>query len=195
MIDFIVPSIGRPTLKRALESLINQTNPDWKCYVGFDGLTEDQVDSNILVNDSRITYFYLGEKLGTTSHHGNAGEVRNKIISLIDKPNPWTAFLDDDDSLSPIYIDLLKLNITKTDPVDCYVFRMNHNNNIIPEPNLEHIVQNNVGISFCVKTSFMYNHNIKFENDNAEDFKFLKNIEQVKGIIKLLPYVTYFVGR
>jgi hypothetical protein len=52
-----------------------------------------------------------------------------------------------------------------------------------------------VGISFCVKTGFIYKNNIKFENDNAEDFKFLKNIEQSKGIIKILPYVTYFVGR
>lgn len=195
MIDFIVPSIGRPTLKRALESLVNQTDPDWNCYVGFDGLTKDQVDSNILVDDPRINYLYLGEKLGTSSYHGNAGEVRNKIISLIDKPNPWLGFLDDDDSLSAIYLDLLRLSISKSELVDCYVFRMNHNNTIIPEPNLNQVIQNHVGISFCVKSIFVNTHNIRFQNDNAEDFKFLKSIEDSKGIIKILPYVTYFVGR
>ena len=64
MIGFVIPSIGRETITYTLESLINQTNPNWKCYVGFDGKKKSDIDSSILISDERIKYFYFGEKLG-----------------------------------------------------------------------------------------------------------------------------------
>jgi hypothetical protein len=193
MIDFIIPSVGRPTLKNSLQSLINQTNPEWKAFVGFDGLSEDQVDKSILINDDRITYFYLEDKLGTSSFHGNAGQVRNKILSLIDSQSAWSGFLDDDDTLSPYYIEILKSAIIK-EYHDCYVFRMNHNGKIIPPLDLNTIIQNHVGISFVVNTSFINEKNILFYNDNAEDFKYLLELSKHDGSIKILPFVGYFVG-
>lgn len=193
MIDFIVPSIGRNTITRSLNSLISQTNPDWNCYVGFDGMKESDVDKNLLLEDNRIHYLFLGEKLGTSSFHGNAGKVRNKIIASIENPSEWIGFLDDDDSLSHYYIEILKNELNKED-YDCFVFRMNHNGNIIPPFEMQNLVQNHVGISFCVKTKFIKDTGIKFENNNAEDFMFLSEIFNHKGRIKLLPYVGYFVG-
>jgi glycosyltransferase involved in cell wall biosynthesis len=194
MIDFIVPSIGRPTIKRSLESLLLQTNPNWNCYVGFDGLEQKNVSNQLLIKDSRIQYLYLKEKLGSSSFHGNAGLVRNKIISSIEKPSTWIGFLDDDDTLSKHYIDLLTKEIEK-DECDCYIFRMDLNGTIIPEMNLNTIIQNHVGISFCVKRDFIVSHNILFKNDNAEDYKFLESIGNAGGKIKILPFITYFVGR
>ena len=72
MIDFVIPSVGRPTLMRSVKCLINQgtffrpKEPQWKAYVGFDGLSEEQVDQRILINDDRVTYLYSKEKLGVT---------------------------------------------------------------------------------------------------------------------------------
>lgn len=192
MIDFIIPSIGRPTLKNSLQSLLNQSNPEWKAYVGFDGLREEQIDKNILIEDERITYFYLHEKLGTFSFHGNAGQVRNKIMSLINQRNPWTGFLDDDDAISQCYIEILQNEINK-EHKECYVFRMNHNGKIIPPFEIDTIIQNHVGISFAVNTNFIIENNIKFCNDNAEDFKFLLELSNVKGNIKILPFIGYYV--
>ena len=193
MIDFIIPSVGRLTLKKSLESLINQTNPNWRAYVGFDGLNEDQIDKNILIEDDRIIYFYLPQKLGTSSFHGNAGQVRNKIISLINQRNQWTGFLDDDDTISKHYLEILE-NEIKKEYYDCYVFRMDNNGSIIPPLDVNTLIQNHVGISFASNTSFLNENNIVFCNDNAEDFKFLMEISKYNGDIKILPFICYYVG-
>ena len=51
MIDFIIPSIGRETILRSCESVMKQTDDQWNAYVGFDGLSEEQVNNDLLVND------------------------------------------------------------------------------------------------------------------------------------------------
>lgn len=192
MIDFIVPSVGRETLPNSCNSLLNQTNPNWKCYVGFDGLNESQVSNELLVEDSRINYLYLPEKLGTSEFHGNAGRVRNKITDSIETRSDWTGFLDDDDTLSQYYVEILNNEVQK-EKYDCYVFRMNHNGIIIPPYDMDTLQQNYVGISFCVNTEFLVNNNISFVNNNAEDFLFLQSIMEHGGKIKILPFVGYFV--
>lgn len=192
MIDFIIPSIGRETIKRSCESVMNQTDPYWNAYVGFDGLSEEQVDKNLLVDDFRIHYLYLKEKLGVSDFHGNAGRVRNKIIESIEYPSEWIGFLDDDDSLSQFYVEILHKEIEKEDH-DCFVFRMNDNGNIIPPFSMNELKQNHVGISFCVKRDFIMKHNIRFENNNCEDFLFLKQLMEHSAKIKILPVIGYFV--
>lgn len=192
MIDFIVPSVGRETLPNSCNSLLNQTAPNWKCYVGFDGLNKSQVSNALLVEDSRINYLYLPEKLGTSEFHGNAGRVRNKIMESIETRSEWTGFLDDDDTLSQYYVEILN-NEVQREKYDCYVFRMNHNGNIIPPYDMDTLQQNYVGISFCVNTEFLVNNNISFVNNNAEDFLFLQSIMEHAGKIKILPFVGYFV--
>ena len=155
MINFIVPSVGRSTLKNTLESLINQTNPNWECWVGFDGLSEDQIDQSILVYDDRIHYLYLKEKLGAFTHNGNAGEVRNYLISQISNDYDWIGFVDDDDTLREYYVEKLdeELNNNK---FDCCVFRMVSGESIIPPLEIEdQILQGFVGISFCVNKKFI----------------------------------------
>ena len=49
LITFIIPSIARLTLIRTVESLKNQTNPNWRSIVIYDGV--DGPD----FNDERIT--------------------------------------------------------------------------------------------------------------------------------------------
>ncbi len=197
MIAFVIPSIGRYTLTHTLNSLIQQTNPNWKCFVGFDGKNEDDIESSLLIHDPRISYFYLNEKLGNDKeHHGNAGEVRNKIIGNIDDEIEWIAFVDDDDTLSRFYVEIFELEKSKQD-FDCCVFRMRYdinNEKVIPPLDMNHLAQNFVGISFCVNKKFMNNHNLMFRNSNCEDYIFLKSIEENKGKIRISPHITYNVN-
>ena len=196
MISFVIPSVGRDTLKYSLESLINQTEVNWECVVGFDGKTESDIDKSILVNDKRIKYLYLSEKMGESNHHGNAGLVRNSIIECVDDSTEWIGFLDDDDTISKFYIEILNLEKTKAE-FDCCVFRMRYdkdNQKVIPPFGMNYLQQNYVGISFCVRKKFVDDHKIKFVNSNSEDFKFLNEIHDSGGKIYISSHVTYNVN-
>ena len=196
MISFVIPSVGRDTLKYSLESLINQTEVNWQCVVGFDGKTESDIDKSILVDDKRIKYLYLSEKMGESNHHGNAGLVRNSIIECVDDSTEWIGFLDDDDTISKFYIEILNLEKTKGE-FDCCVFRMRYdkdNQKVIPPFGMDYLQQNYVGISFCVRKKFVDDHKIKFVNSNSEDFKFLKEIHDSGGKIHISSHVTYNVN-
>ena len=56
LITFIIPTIGRHTLSKTLDSLINQTNPNWKAIVIFDGITStiQNTDPRIRIIESPI---------------------------------------------------------------------------------------------------------------------------------------------
>lgn len=192
MINFVIPSVGRPTLKNTLQSLITQTNPNWKCWVGFDGLDENQVDHSILIDDPRIHYLYTSKKRGTFTSNGNAGEVRNYIMSNIDDENEWIGFVDDDDTLTSDYVEKFfeELNCNE---FDCCVFRMVSGGNIIPPLEMNEIVQNHVGISFCVNKKFINEKEIKFANSCSEDYNFLEKINSAGGSIYISKYITYNV--
>ena len=49
IITFIIPTIGRTTLTRTVNSLINQTNSEWNAIIIFDGIEK------IEFPDKRIT--------------------------------------------------------------------------------------------------------------------------------------------
>jgi glycosyltransferase involved in cell wall biosynthesis len=192
MITFVVPSIGRQTLKRSLESLINQKNKNWKCIVGFDGISEELVNKDLLLDDPRINYLYFNEKIGQSAEHGNGGMVRNRIMNHID--TEWIGFLDDDDCLYENYID--ELHLCNPNDLDCIVFRMRYENNqslILPPPGMDIIAQNLVGISFAVRNDFIKNRGIEFINSNSEDFNFLSSIISNDARLKISESVTYLV--
>jgi glycosyltransferase involved in cell wall biosynthesis len=196
MIGFVIPSIGRSTIKYSIQSLLDQTIQDWKCVVGFDGKCENDIDKSLITMDDRIKYVYFSEKMGASAHHGNAGLVRNSIINHLDDDTEWIGFLDDDDTLSKFYIEILELEKIKY-KFDCCVFRMRYdkdNQRVIPPFEMNHLQQNYVGISFCVNKKFIEKNNIKFTNDNAEDFKFLKEIYDRGGKIHISSHVTYNVN-
>lgn len=200
MINFVIPSIGRSTLKNTLQSLIDQTNTNWQCWVGFDGLDKSQVDQSILVYDDRIHYLYLKEKLGIFGFNsginhtiGNAGFVRNYIISnIFGNDYEWIGFVDDDDTLRPYYIEKLQEEIDYT-YFDCCIFRMKCGELIIPPIGMIEVVQNSVGISFCVQKKFIVDNNINFLNSSSEDYAMLETINNYGGIIYMSEYVTYNV--
>lgn len=206
MIDFVIPSMGRSTLNRTLNSIIDQNflfseDKSWKAYVGFDGISEEEIDKTKLVQNEDVEYLFFPKKIGSISEYGigNAGEVRNEIIKKVNSSNEWIGFLDDDDTITRYYMDSLAIEIQKykDEPFDVCVFRMRGDisgNNIIPPLDLQEIEKEKVGISFCVKKNYLLGKNIKFSNSNYEDYEYLMQLKKSGAKVVISNYVTYNVG-
>jgi len=181
-ITFIIPTIGRKTLENSINSLLNQTITGWKAIVIFDG-----VSPTININDNRIKIIQI-EKLGL--HINSAGNVRNYGISLAN--SKWIAFLDDDDIISFDYIETFYKELKIYPDLDVLIFRMKQNNRIIPKLSTDNFYICDVGISFIMNKD-IYNNNLKFIPDGAEDFLYLNKIRNSNYKIIISPYVKYFV--
>lgn len=209
MIDFVIPSMGRSTLIKTLSSIQNQQflfgkDQNWNVYVGFDGLEEGDVDPRIKIENKKFKYFYFKDKVGRVGEYGigNAGLVRNEIISKLESSNEWIGFVDDDDTISPYYIDSLSIEVEKSQsfesskPIDVVIFRMRtdmSSKNIIPPLGLDQLVEDKVGISFCVNKKFLRKSGVKFINDIREDYKFLMSLKEAGANIVFSPYIVYNV--
>jgi glycosyltransferase involved in cell wall biosynthesis len=189
-ITFIIPTIGRESLKRSIQTLLNQDDNDWECIVIFDG-----VKKNIEINfeeDTRIKIFEI-DKIGGSSDDvkSTSGLVRNFGIEKSGE-SEWIGFLDDDDCLSPDYISKLKKEIEMNEDIEVCIFRMAYSNKyILPTKDDRNINRFRVGISFAIKKYIT--EKVSFTNNPFEDFLYLKNVQYKKYKIVISSYVTYFV--
>lgn len=184
-ITFIIPTIGRDSLKESLNTIINQDDNDWNAVIIFDG-----IKNNIEINDPRIKILEI-DKIGNEKIKNSAGLVRN--IGIKNAINTeWIGFLDDDDYLSSDYISNLKKEILLNNQIEVCIFRMAYENKcVLPTKFDKNIIKNKVGISFCVKKYIATT--ILFNNNPYEDYLFLKEAQHKKYKIIISSYVTYFV--
>jgi len=188
LITFIIPTIGRDTLSKSIYSLINQTKNKWYAIVVFDGIKNNLKDILIL-NDKRIKFIELDEKKGNGIN--SAGLVRNYGMALV--KTAWIAFLDDDDTLSPKYIETFYKEYELYPNIDVLIFRMKLENRIVPKIGCNNFELCDVGISFIMKTSIFQEHDLCFVADGAEDYLYLDKIRTNGYNMMISPYVTYFV--
>lgn len=188
LITFIIPTINRSTLINTLESLEKQTDPNWKAICVFDNIIPGDNIKLKLESDSRFKYIVLSEKLG--KDRNSAGMVRNIGIEKAD--TEWIGFVDDDDTLTPYYVQRLKEELVVSPDIECIIFRMCLDNNIFPTTNAIDFEKGQVGISFCYKLK-LFNENLKFIPDSFEDFLLLNRIRSNKKNILISPYITYLV--
>jgi len=181
-ITFIIPTIGRKSLKNSITSLLNQTIVDWQAIIIFDG-----VKSNININDNRIKIVEI-EKLGININ--SAGNVRNYGISLCD--TQWIAFLDDDDIIDIDYIETFYKELNLNYDLDVLIFRMKQENRIIPKLFTNNFYMCDVGISFIIKKK-IYDDGLKFIPNGIEDFEYLNRIRNNNYKIIISPYIKYYV--
>jgi len=178
-ITFIIPTIGRITLLDAINSLIEQDDPNWKAIIIFDG-----IEKNIEINDDRITIVEINKQ-------NNAGLVRNIGFQYV-KDSEWIGFLDDDDYLSNNYISRLKEEININNTIEVCIFRMSYPNKfILPMATDRNIIRNRVGISFAIKKYI--SESIFFKDSYYEDFYYLKELQMKKYKILISSYVCYFI--
>jgi len=181
-VTFIIPTIGRETLSLTLQSLKNQTITNWKAIVIFDG-----IEPNISETDPRITIIKTPIKLG--QGYNSAGLVRNYGIKFVN--TEWVAFVDDDDSITPNYMESF-LSELWLDP-DVIIFRMTLDDRVCPSIDSTNFFIKDVGISFAVKTELV--SKFIFIPSIEEDFEFLDKVRLKKYKIVLSPYITYSVNK
>lgn len=183
-VTFIIPSKGRETLKRTLDSLIAQTDPDWDAVVVFDGFPASRLPE---VDDPRIFSVSLITKMGE-GHF--AGYVRNYGFGLT--RGQWLGFVDDDDRLDHQYVSWLK---QEADGHDMIVFRMIYppeaGGGVLPVDNL--LGAYKVGISFAVRSRFQLQRDVWFEAEEFEDWYFIERCQQRGAKIKVSPRIAYYV--
>lgn len=180
-ITFVIPSLSRPTLKRTVDSLINQSNPNWKCVIIYDGVDGPTFE------DSRICTHKINKTGNNSKPMGESGLVRNFGINKSD--TEWIGFLDDDDT---IHHDYVKTLLEKYSEKDFVVWRMkNPYGLVIPRWEKNELVLNNVGISFCYKNKFK---DLLFDkNINGEDFYFVEKLLNKTKNYVITDEVFYFI--
>lgn len=150
-VTFVIPSLNRPSLVRAIDSIIAQTDKEWECIVVFDGLYE-KIEVPRKYKD-KINLVY-------NEHLGQAGFIRN--IGIQHVHTPWIAFLDDDDTIEPTYVAKLREYTTKDPDLKVVYFSIRWaNGEFSPHPH-EDVGMHNGCISYAVKLSLIKEHNLAF---------------------------------
>jgi glycosyltransferase involved in cell wall biosynthesis len=179
-ITFIIPSINRPSIINAVNSLLNQTNPNWVCIIIYDGVDGFKFD------DDRIKIVVTEKLGGSSSFHGISGLVRNVGLNMVN--TNWIGFLDDDDTLDSNYVHTL---FNKYTDYDFVIWKMKYTNGIIlPRGNT--IKFGDVGISYCYKNKF---ENLRFDkNRDGEDFDFLLKLNSLSNNYIITPEILYKIN-
>jgi glycosyltransferase involved in cell wall biosynthesis len=181
IITFVIPSLNRDTITRTVNSLLNQTNTNWRCIIVYDGVDGTQFD------DPRIKILKIEKKGLIGPHNGQSGLVRNEGINQV--TTEWIGFLDDDDTVDPNYVETL---VTKYLDKDFVVWRMKYVNGIVlPKLGSNDLIFGDVGISFCYKNKF---DNLLFDcNRNGEDFDLLMKLKNLTDNWVVAPEIYYNV--
>jgi glycosyltransferase involved in cell wall biosynthesis len=189
-VSFIIPSIGRASLDTALDSLREQSDPDWEALVVAD--PRWWKSKHIPRGEKKITYL--------NGKESSAGLLRNHGLQLA--YGQWVAFRDDDDTISPNYVEHLREHAEDYPGAGVVVFRMEHPKyGILPRENLPIIAQGLVGISYAVKRQ----HQPRFEAENVvsttdttlnthEDINLLLELRKRGLEFYISPHVDYKVG-
>ena len=191
MITFIIPTIGRDTLARAIDSVMEQTtvnNNIWKIIIIFDGI-EPNLIGDKYINHPQIM-IQSCPKMGTGVN--SAGLVRNWGMQYVE--TEWTAFLDDDDVIGPNYIERFMEEINDMNGyLDVLIFRMKLGDRVVPSLTTNNFFLCDVGISFILKSHLFLERGFVFQADGAEDYLYLNKLRENNCKIVISPYIQYFV--
>lgn len=120
----------------------------------------------------------------------SAGLTRNFAIRHV--TTPWIGFLDDDDTVTPDYVQRFE---EERGGCDVIIFRMEHPQfGLIPK--IPQIEWGNVGISFCVSTAWAKQIPFIKEKDDEginEDYQLLADLEQAGAKIHFSEHIVYKV--
>jgi glycosyltransferase involved in cell wall biosynthesis len=111
--DIILPTVLRPSLGAAIESVIAQTHTEWHLWIGMDGFMfkpEEVPDIIDVYKDRRITFIGVQKKKDKKSFGFKGAMARNLMIlkSGQETANPVIAYIDDDDIWLPNHLTTIE---------------------------------------------------------------------------------------
>ena len=167
--SIITPTHNRvDSLRRAIQSVMNQTYQNWEMFVCSDGYSE--IDENCVkeFNDKRIQYHSIEKP-----PFKNWGNIqRNEMVKKC--TGDYTIWLDDDNDIFPDYLSYA--NDIVEEGCGVLIFKINHNRHgILPVRNI--ISHANIDtLNFMIKTEIAN----KFEwivDLYAADSHFIRTVE------------------
>jgi hypothetical protein len=203
-VTFVIPSKNRGTLKATLESLLAQSDPDWRAIIIFHqdsnaailnkGSDIERLTMELIQSDSRFEYRFLAKRKTYQKNLNGGGYLRNYGIKLAaEQTSKWVAFVDDDDDLSPLYVSSLREEHVKSPTQVLIVFRMIYNDGaILPALEEEKLSLNRVGISFALQTILYPKHQFVTYSP-CEDYLLLLQVYMHGDPILLSSFIRYRV--
>jgi len=190
-VTFVIPSLATKFLPNAINSLRDQTDPRWIAIVGFDH-REPTIEPDEKISVFKHTgysakgddciYCIEGLKSG-------AGPVRNSCVAKA--TTDWVAFLDEDDIVTPDYVEKLA---SESEGNDAVSFRMlfTHGSWLAPHTaTVDNFTHGSIGISFACRRSIF--EKCHFTRGRGEDFRMLRDIRTAGFRIKISNYLTYLI--
>ena len=156
--------------------------------MGLDGCVASEEVYDLAAKNPSISLVHM-EKLGESNH---AGRIRNKCV--IQARTRWVAFVDDDDSVAPEYVDMLRAEVRNTPDAQMVQFRMQFGTSahILPSLDATTLQSCHVGISFALR----YDTALwaPFESSGSEDWEIIDKVcrtENMKAVLS--SHIAYFV--
>lgn len=190
-VSFVVPTMGRPTLLRTINSLVAQKDGDYEAIIVPDPAHTSRKPVRQLA-DTRFSYIKAPR-----SAAGSAGLLRNEGIRHA--TGRWIAFVDDDDRITPEYVVHLKEHVADEPTADVVIFRMaDPRLGILPDADAPEIKLGKVGISFAVYSVWLQRAGFKFEREvverqHHEDFLLLNDLKIAQAEFCFSPHIDYLV--
>ena len=182
-ITFIIPTTGKKSLINTINSLINLNNKNWKAIIIF-----DNIENNFTINDVRIS---IVEIYNNDYKINRQSFIRNIGLKNINNTE-WFAFIEENDYISPNYIDYFIDELKEHDDLEVCIFRMGYKNKfIIPTKYDKAIIKCKVGISFLIREHI--GKKIFFKDELFEEYLYLKELENNNYKIIISQYVSYFI--
>jgi glycosyltransferase involved in cell wall biosynthesis len=190
-VTFIIPTIGRPTLRASIESLLAQTDKDWEAIIVGDNITRVRHSAmnefGYLLGDPRI---FFNDNLIKMGHDNVAAQVRNLALPVAD--GKWIGNLDDDDTLHKQYVEWLK---QESENADLVHFRAEWENGIDIRPALDDhtLMPSNMCNAFAFNRQFAIDKGLHYVDATSEDAATIQAFIAAGARVHLSSRVAYMV--
>jgi len=196
LVTFIVPTLMRDSLNNTIASISMQESNNWEAIVVLHALNSTQ-DGEVVCPDfvkEDVRYRCVG--YGRKTYANCGGAMRNFAMLFV--KTPWVAFVDDDDTISPLYSREILREAILDPQVDLVAFRMYDKR--LPDDKFEvkvlPRVQDTTAVRYYIGISFAFKRTMSsvdyFIESTTEDFDFIVKFCEFNKCV-LSDSITYFV--